>query len=234
MNRNWIPEFSLVHPTARPSEWKKTRDLWIEAARNPDGIEHVVCMDWGSGAITPKDTEPSRLVWNYGKHCSVDATNVAAQCAVGKVLVVISDDTYPCPYWDANLRNVPGLFSDKPCVVRVRTGGTGDDRGLLTIQILNRIRYEKVGYLFHPAFASMFSDDEFSIRAAQDGVLVDAPDILMPHEHWTTGERPKDSVYERQNAPARYKYGAALLRWRQDNGWPNMVPPQFIEARGKI
>lgn len=80
----------------------------------------------------------------------------------------------------------------------------------------------------------MHSDDEFSIRAAQDGVLVDAPDILMRHEHWTTGERPKDSVYERQNAPARYKYGAALLRWRQENGWPAMVPPPFLEARGKI
>lgn len=234
MNRDWIPEFSLVHPTARPAEWKKTRDLWIEAAWDPDGIEHVVCIDWGYGAITPKDAEPSRLVWNYGKRCSVDATNVAAQCAVGKVLVVISDDIYPCEHWDLRLKEIPQLCGDEPCVVRVRTGGTGDDRGLLTVQILNRVRYEQIGYLFHPGFVSMHSDDEFSIRAAQDGVLVDAPDILFRHEHWSTGERPMDPVYERQNAPKRYQYGAALLKWRQENGFPVNIPEPFLVARSKV
>jgi hypothetical protein len=235
MNRNWIPEFSLVHPSARPAEWRITRDKWIAAASGEVSFEHVVCFDFEQfGAVKPKDAGESRLVWNYGKACSVDATNVAAQCAVGKVLVVISDDIYPCEHWDLRLKEIPELWGNDPCVVRVRTGGTGDDRGLLTVQILNRVRYEQVGYLFHPAYASMHSDDEFTLHAERDGVVVNAPDILMRHEHWTTGERPKDSVYERQNAPKRYQFGAALLKWRQENGFPAQVPPPFYEVRRAV
>ena len=229
-----IPDFSLVHPTARPAEWRTTRDLWLRAASPDVSLEYVVCADFEQyGAITPKDAEPARLVWNYGKACSVDATNVAAQCAVGKVLVVISDDIYPCEHWDLRLKEIPQLWSGDPCVVRVKTGGTGDDRGLLTVQILNRARWDAVGYLFHPAYVSMHSDDEFSIRAEQDGVVVNT-DILFRHEHWSTGERPMDAVYRRQNAEPRYKFGAALLKWRQSNGFPAAVPNPFWEARKTI
>ena len=229
------PAFSLVHPTARPSEWWQTRDKWIAMASGDADFEYVVCADWKDfGTITPKDAEPARLVWNYGKPCSVDATNVAAQCATGKVLVVISDDIYPCQDWDLRLAEIPELWSDKPCVLRVSTGGTADQRGLLTVQVLNRARYEQVGYLFHPGYVSMHSDDEFSIRAELDGVVVNRPDILFRHEHWSTGERPMDPVYERQNAPRRYQYGAALLKWRQENGFPVHIPEPFFEARGKV
>lgn len=234
MNRNWIPDFSLCHPSARPTEWAHTRDLWIKAASPDASFEYVVCFDHGSCAITPKEAEPARLVWNYGTACSVNATNTAAQCAVGKVLVVISDDIYPCPQWDLALKSLAALWGDTPSVVRVKTGGTGDERGLLTVQILNRERYEKLGYLFHPAYVSMFSDDEFTIHAERDGVIVNAPDILFRHEHWSTGERPMDAVYERQNAPRRYKFGEALLRWRQENGFPALVPQPFLDAREKV
>lgn len=235
MNRNWIPEFSLVHPSARPAEWRITRDKWIAAASGELTFEHVVCFDYEQfGAVTPKQAEPSRLVWNYGKACSVDATNVAAQCAVGRVLVVISDDFYPCEHWDQRLKAIPELWGEKECVLRVSTGGTADQRGLLTVQILNRIRYERIGYLFHPGFASMHSDDDFTLHAERDGVVVNAPDVLFRHEHWSTGERPMDSVYERQNAPKRYQFGSALLKWRQENGFPAQIPPPFYEVRSKV
>lgn len=215
------PDFSLVHPTARPGEWRKTRDKWIKAASSVADYEYVVCADFKDfGAITPKDAEPARLVWNYGKACSVDATNVAAQCAIGRVLVVISDDIYPCDHWDRKLKEILPLWGDKECVVRVSTGGTADERGLLTVQILNRLRYERVGYLFHPSYVSMYSDDEFSMHAEADGVVVNAPEILFRHEHWSTGEREMDDVYRAQNHPKRYKFGADLLSYRQAAGFP--------------
>lgn len=215
------PDFSLVHPTARPNEWRKTRDKWIKAASKVADYEYVVCADFQQfGAITPKDAEPARLVWNYGKPCSVDATNVAAQCAIGRVLVVISDDIYPCDHWDRKLKEIPQLWGDQECVVRVSTGGTADQRGLLTVQIVNRVRYERLGYLFHPSYVSMYSDDEFTVHAERDAVVVNAPDILFKHEHWSTGEREMDEVYRAQNDPKRYEFGSNLLQYRQSAGFP--------------
>lgn len=219
------PDFSLVHPTARPAEWRKTRDKWIKAASSVADFEYVVCADFKDfGVITPKDAEPARLVWNYGKACSVDATNVAAQCAIGRVLVVISDDIYPCEQWDRKLKMIPQLWGDQECVVRVSTGGTADARGLMAVQIVNRKRYERIGYLFQPGFISMYADDDFSLHAEADGVVVNAPEILFKHEHWSTGERQMDEVYAAQNAPKRYQYGANLLAYRQANGFPTQNP----------
>jgi hypothetical protein len=182
--------------------------------------EMVTCFDFGTCDVTPKEAAPARVVWNYGRRCSVDATNHAAACSVGRVLVVISDDIYPCNGWDQELKKIGHLWSDKECVVRVRTGGTADQRGLMAVQILNRRRYERLGYLFHPSYISMYADDDYSLHAERDGVVVNAPHILMRHEHWTTGERPMDEVYRRQNAPERYKQGEENLKRRIAAGFP--------------
>lgn len=177
--------------------------------------EYVVCFDFGAAdSVTPEQAKPARLVRNLGRHCSVDATNWAAASAVGRVLVVISDDIYPCQNWDLELKKVGQLWGDKECVVRVKTGGVADARGLLTVQILNRRRYERLGYLFHPSYESMFADDEFTLHAERDGVVVNAPHITFPHLHWSTGDRPMDDVYQRQNAPGRYERGEQNLRSR--------------------
>jgi hypothetical protein len=234
--RDWVPDFSLVHPSARSQEvWQYTRDLWLAAASGEYSVEHVVALDWGSPV--PKGGDPSRVVWNYGSHCSVDATNVAAQCAVGKVLVVISDDILPgLINWDRSLKKIPELWEDRETVVRVKTMGIADESGLLTVQILNRKRYESQGYLFHPAYVSMHSDEEFTVKAEMDGVVVDARHITFYHDHPTTpgSNKAPDEVYARQNDRLRYQYGAALLKFRREQGFPREVPDYLMEARLRV
>lgn len=232
--RSWTPKFSIVHPSARPHEWKATRDRWMRAMSKIGEAEYVICFDFGTCDITPKEAAPARLVWNTGRQCSTDATNHAAQCAVGRCLVVISDDVLPCENWDVELGKIGALWGDKECVIRVRTAGTADARGLLAVQILNRRRYERLGYLFHPSYVSMFGDDEFSLHAERDGVIVDAPHILMRHLHWTTGEREMDEVYFRQNHRERYHYGRRLLDWRMANGFPRETSAEFWKERRSV
>jgi hypothetical protein len=227
------PDFSLCHPSARPEVWPKTRDKWLEAASGTLSIEHVVALDYGTCVPNRSEYGISRIVWNYWAKCSVDATNVAALGAVGHVLVVISDDIYPCHEWDWALRKIPELWGDKPCVVRVSTGGSADHSGLLTIQILNRVRYEQIGYLFHPSYVSMYSDAEFTEHAEADGVVVNAPHIMFRHEHPTTpgSAAEVDEVYQRQNAPERYEYGEALLAFRRERGFPAVMSQELQEMR---
>lgn len=225
-----IPRFSLVHPTARPDRWARVRDEWLNAASGQETIEYVVCFDWGHVEIDPIQARPARVVWNHGVRCSVDATNCAAAAASGKVLVVISDDIRPAHHWDKALRKVPQLWNGQECVVRVKTGGSADARGLMAVQILNRERYDRIGYLFYPGYVSMYADDEYSRQAAEDGVVVDT-DILMPHDHPSHGAAPMDEVYARQNAPERYRWGAELFKARSAAGWPREYPRELFIKR---
>lgn len=220
------PRFSIVHPSARPNEWAKTRDEWLAAASGQETVEYVVCFDWGHADVSAKDAAPARVVWNYGVRCSVDATNCAAAAASGKVMVVISDDIHPAKHWDKLLRKVPQLWGGQECVVRVKTGGSADQRGLMAVQILNRERYDRIGYLFYPGYVSMYADDEYSIHAKGDDVVVDT-DILMEHDHWTNNARPMDEVYARQNAAERYRWGQALLTSRLSAGFPREYPTEL-------
>lgn len=225
-----IPRFTVVHPSARPDRWARVRDEWLNAASGQETIEYVVCFDWGMAEIDPDQARPARVVWNYGVRCSVDATNCAAAAASGKVLVVISDDIRPAHHWDKQLRKIPQLWGGQECVVRVKTGGSADARGLMAVQILNRERFERIGYLFYPGYVSMFADDEYSIHAQHDGVVVDT-DILMPHDHWSHGAAEMDEVYARQNAPERYRWGAELLKDRIARGFPREYPSEMRVQR---
>lgn len=120
-------------------------------------------------------------------------------------------------------------------MLKVSTGGTADARGLLTIQILNRKRYERFGYLFHPGYVSMRADDEFSEVAERDGVIVDATHLMFPHCHWSHDPSVvMDEVYQRQNAPARYKFGEALYQWRRARQYEIEMPPGFMAARAAV
>lgn len=232
--RSWTPAISLVHPSARPEEALKTMRAWLKASSKQAEIEYVICFDYGRHEIDVADYEPARVVWNYNLPCSVDATNHACQCAVGRVLVVISDDIYPCPLWDLKLKQIPRLWGEKECVVRVKTGGGADQRGLMAVQIANRTRYERLGYLFHPSYLSMYADDEFSLHAAQDGVVVEAPEITFPHHHWSHGgalHRPMDPVYAAQNGRERYAWGEQILRYRKARDFGPEMPDGIMEAR---
>lgn len=207
---------------------------WLKAASRQASLEYVICFDYGRHDIDPRDYEPARIVWNYNLPCSVDATNHACQAAVGQVLVVVSDDIMPCECWDRKLSEIPQLWGQDPCCVRVSTGGTADARRLMAVQILNRVRYEQIGYLFCPAYLSMFADDEYSVRADQDKVVVDAEHIRFPHYHWChEGElnRPTDPVYQSQNAPERYAWGEALIRYRMATQFSGQLPDGIMEAR---
>jgi hypothetical protein len=79
--------------------------------------------------------------------------------------------------------------------------------------ILTRARYEQQGYLFHPEFFSMFSDNWFSECAFSDGVVIDARDkITFEHIHPAFGKGEMDETYARSNAQEHYKAGLEIFK----------------------
>jgi hypothetical protein len=202
-------KISLIHATrGRPAMAWKTRMEWLRSAANPDSIEHIFAIDITDPASFLLTN--TRSILTRGNGGPVDAWNVAAAQSKGQILVQLSDDWQTFPGWDTAILEAIGDAS-KPAVLAVSDGHRKDD--LLCMAIMTRARYEQQGYMFHPEFFSMFSDNWFSECAFRDGVVIDARDrITFEHIHPAFGKAEMDETYARSNDQYHYKTGEGILR----------------------
>lgn len=199
---------SLLHATrGRPSMALKTRDLWLDLAHEPDAIEHIFVFD-------DDDRESHKL--RLHRHLTIPAGggavrawNAAAAMSSGKVLIQLSDDWSPPRHWDRLvLESIGDVSSSK--VLAVSDGGRTDS--LMCMAILTRERLlQQGGWLFHPSFQSVYSDDYFTHCALRDGVVVEARHLVFQHNHPTYGAGAWDKTYAESNSPERYARGKRLL-----------------------
>ena len=208
------PTISLIHATrGRSTKAVGCRETWLNSAANPWNVEHIFAVD-------ADDKESSEMAKQFvsvrseEKSC-VAAWNLAAKKARGELIVQLSDDWAPPLHWDLRLLE---LVKDRDLareqvVIAVNDGHRRDD--LLCMAILSRARLEAQGDLFFGGYESVFSDNEFSVHAWKDGVVVDARDKLtFEHVHPAFGKAPMDKTYERNNSDKRYAAGAALFKER--------------------
>ena len=197
-------KISLLHATrGRPAMAYKARATWLDRAADPDAVEHIFALDPDDETIGPFIT--CRHVLNPGRG-PVAAWNEAAKFSKGEILIQLSDDWEPPMHWDKLiLAKFKGVTT--PAVLAISDGHRTDN--LLCMAILSRARYEQQGYLFHPDFFSVFSDNHFTDRAYADGVVIDAKDIVIEHLHPAFGKAEVDETYARSNDPANYEAGLA-------------------------
>ena len=207
-------KISLLHATrGRVQQAAAARRKWLEKAANPDAIEHIFAID-------ADDAESIQYLtlWRHrivqGDGGPVRAWNYAAEASHGEILIQLSDDWEPPMHWDKIILDRIGDTS-KPAVLQISDGHREDD--LMCMAILTRARYLDQGYLFHPDFFSMYSDNWFSECAHRDGVVIDARDVVFEHLHPVFGKGEMDAVYARSNDSANYKAGERHLR-RLQNG----------------
>jgi glycosyltransferase involved in cell wall biosynthesis len=205
---SWVQaggDISLLHATrGRPEQASRCRALWLDRATQPEKIEHIFAVD-------QNDDESNALLRFRSVVCPVGggcvaAWNQAAKVSSGQILLQLSDDWIPPRGWDEELRR--RLDTSKEQVLQISDGNRNDD--LLCMAILTRKRHEKQGYLFHPDFTGVFSDNWFTDCAHRDGVIVPAKDLVFEHAHPVFGKGQMDATYEKQNSIPAYKYNQAV------------------------
>lgn len=195
---------SLLHATrGRPDKALAAKQQWLSSAKYPEYVEHIFGVDEDDASTLNVTSGCPRVVVEKGKGC-VLAWNSCAELSTGDILVQLSDDWKPALYWDEILRDQFNTETG-PCVLAISDGHRNDD--LLCMAILNRARYKQQGYLFHPKFLSVFSDNYFTWAAKKDGVLKDARHIVFEHEHPIFGKGEMDNTYRDSNSEARYIQG---------------------------
>ncbi len=225
---NNTPLFSILHTSARPNAWRAVYDDWLSKADNPEQVEYVLVVDkrWGFEEL-PQLRPQDKVLWNADRQCYVDGVNIAARAATGKILIVNADDQFAAHCWDTDLlelvqRGAGDIFINSEFVIWVRTGTANEvERGIIVMPIVSRARFEKLGYLFYPGYESMYADNDLCAHAKQDGVIIDAPDLMFPHRHPLVDKSSSitggdwDEAYRAQNRAQAYALGEKLFQARR-------------------
>jgi hypothetical protein len=109
-------------------------------------------------------------------------------------------------HWDQIIIDAIGDTSESK-VLAISDGHRTDS--LLCMAILTSKRYKQQGFMFHPEFFSVYSDNYFTDKAYQDGVIIEARDIVFEHLHPIFGKAEWDETYARSNSDKNFANGKA-------------------------
>lgn len=213
-------KISLLHPSRSRAvkSWNTTRE-WIERAGCD--VELIVSVD-------ATDTQKENYIAQYAgiagttilindNDCVVQAANHAAAASKGSILVYLSDD-FRCPVlWGKSIIELTSEFEDR-WLLKVDDCLQRFEADVLTIPIMSRALYQELGYFFHPAYRSMFVDQDLFYTCQNMHVIVDAPQFKFPHEHYCNGKAKKDQTYERSDL--NWNSGKVLYQQRKRQNFP--------------
>ena len=209
----------LCHPSrGRPDMAADCIKDWKSKAQAPDKIRHFLSLDADdpTRSLYP-EADKTLINENAGMVQAINRLLPLCEDESG-LLVTLYDDFSPPERWD---RWLAGLIKAKGAgVVFVDCC----NHQLQTIQIGSVSVFKRWGYVLHPEYKSMFSDNDFTEPATTDEstTVIDARfALLFDHSHpvITGRDEDMDETYRRTNAQDRYDQGAAILEKRRANNF---------------
>ena len=205
---------SLIHPSrGRPELAHKTAKKWIQSAGVE--VEHILSLDTSDaqlGAYTAIDLQCISDNSNV-----VQATNTAAKKALGDILVYLSDDFDCFDNWVVAIENEVKNFGPL-WLLKVDDCLQKFDVPVLTIPIMSRGLYNRLGYFWYPEYRSMFCDEDLYWTCRKLGVIRNAPHLKFEHKHASVGKAPDDETYRR--SAKNWDQGKELFNKRKGLGFP--------------
>lgn len=223
-------KISLIHPSrGRPDKSLSNSCEWVSKAGCK--VELILSLD---------DSDPSYKIYDkaytnihllseyegydfeYNEVCNdnnsvVEATNHAARMATGDILLYLSDDFKCFDNWGLSvLKEFEG--EGRPLLIKVDDCLQQFTVPVLTIPIMNRQLYDKLGYFWHPEYKSMFVDEDLFWAASKHGTIKYCSHLKFPHHHVCNGKAPDDETYKR--SAANWDQGKEVFKRRQAQGFP--------------
>ena len=135
-----------------------------------------------------------------GRHGSKVAACNGGRVREWDVLMLASDDMVPIAdgYAARVLRAVEEHFPYLDGAVYFDDGFQGSH--ICTLPIMGRRLYEQFGYVYAPAYKSLFCDTEQTAVLTAMGRLAYVDEKIIEHRHHVWGKSDKDALYERNDA----------------------------------
>jgi len=177
---------SLIHPSrGRFSKAYHTTKDWISKSNSE--VEHILSLDNNDPQVAlyqdifNNDLSLNTTIIINNNTCVVEAANHAAKKAKGDILIYTSDDFEAPNDWD---KLVAEKFKDNlhsPMLLKVHDGLQKFEAEVLTIPIVNRALYKRLGYFFHPSYKSMWVDADLFHVCQNNHWIAGAPELLFQH-----------------------------------------------------
>jgi hypothetical protein len=230
----------LKCPTrSRPAQFLRVLNQYVSLANRPDLIGICISCDIDDTTMTDSSVQHSiknithRVAWSeiyYGNNTSkIEAVN-ADMTSINwpwEMVVIVSDDMVPQVkgYDDVLRSHMITNFANTDGILWVNDGTQGDK--LNTISIMGRKMYDSFGYLYHPAYKSLFCDTEFTDLCK--GPLASKcryiPYMLIRHEHPGTGfPQRNDALYMRNTTYWYQDMMTYISRKNYEYDWTIMIP----------
>ena len=206
-------KISVIHPSrGRPQQDFATARKWMVTNQRGNRIEYILSIDQSDplsyhysvlfSSLQGTWFADLEVITNDNKS-AIEAINNASKIATGDLLVVISDD-FDCPeHWDTLLFAALDGKSD----FCAKTND-GLQPTLITMPVMDRVYYERYGYVYHPDYQHMHADEELTCVAVMTGKYIKL-DLRFEHLHYTTGKTKRDDLNVRNDAT--WAHGQATL-----------------------
>lgn len=208
------PRIAVGHPTCRPEQAIKIRELYLERAARPELVSYFFGVNEGDTAVVEAIKDYPHTVSAAvpeGHSSAVANYNAAAKAAAesAKIVLMAQDDCYPPHGWDEQIVQAMEPHKGRPAVLHVFDGFRKDQ--IMVLPCFNWPYFAGRKWLFNPEFDGYWSDTEWSWRAYKEGVVKDGRHIQFFHDHPLFTGAKSDAEYMRQQNPEAERRGREVF-----------------------
>ena len=215
----------LIHPSrGRPDLADKAAKIWLDNAKNKKNIIEILSLDKDDPELNNYNRfADNRMTIVNDNQGMVQATNRAIpHITPNDIVITLYDDFEPPLHWDVLIEKL--LKNHEGHAVFVDCDNSA---GIQTIQIACGKLFLKWGYVLYPKYFSMYSDNDYTMKAILEGVAIDAKfAIRFAHKHpLITGDGEMDETYTRSNDQKHYNDGQKIFEMRKEMKFQDVELP---------
>ena len=208
----------------RKNKFFKVLRQYQNLCEDLDNTYFLITLDNDDESMNPSDVED---IFNTFKNIKVVyGTSNSKIHAVNRdielvndwdIVLLASDDMTPkVKGYDNIIRNkMKELYSDTDGILWFNDGHMGNT--LNTLCILGKKYYDRFGYIYHPEYKSVWSDNEFMLVGNILGKQTYFEQVIIEHEHPDWGYGGRDEIH--QNNSKNENQDKLLFTKRKDNNF---------------
>lgn len=199
----------IKFPTrSRPSKFFEVLDLYYKMITNIDKTMFVISCDTDDASmnnqqVIGKLNSYKNLSYKFGNNKSkIQAVNADMPESGWDIVLLASDDMIPqIQGYDEIIReSMTNIYPDTDGVLWFFDGYRRD---LNTLSIMGKKYYDRFGYIYHPAYFSLWCDNEFQEVAASLNKQTFVDKLIIKHCHPGWGYGGHDPLFHRNNTLER-------------------------------
>lgn len=221
-------KFLFKYPSrSRPELFKKIMTRYQSFLSGKHEYEFIVSLDDNDG--TMNTTEMKKFLnsyynvhYYYGPNKSkIQAINADMDKAKSDwdILFLISDDMTPKVkgFDDIIAQNMAAFFPKKDALLHYNDGRVG--KRLVTLTVMGRKMYDNFGYIYHPDYVSLWSDNEQTEVARKMKKYKYFDIVLASHDwHGSARDQKRDKLYTRNEG--YFRIDKLMFEKRKRYGFP--------------